>query len=75
MIEAQQKEFLSSMRIPFVQVADEFYLKANLPFPSEEHYDHYDLLENGIGAARQMVDDFFEHYNPREAPPDKTVGI
>ena len=75
MIETQQKEFLTSMETPFVQVADEFYLKANLPFPSEEHYDHYDLLENGIGTARQMVDDFFEHYNPKEVPPEKTIGI
>lgn len=75
LIEAQQAEFIQSMGTPFVQIADEFYLKANLPFPSEEYYGGYDLLENGIGAARQFIDNFFEYYEPTEAPPKDHVGI
>lgn len=75
MIEMQQKSFIESMGTPFVQIADEFYLKADLQFPSEDHYGHYDLLENGIGAARQFIDEFFEYYDPTESAPDKMTGI
>ncbi|MGE5380559.1 MAG: DUF512 domain-containing protein, partial [Methylocystaceae bacterium] len=38
--------------IGFVYLADEFFVKAKLPFPEEEYYDGYPQLENGIGICR-----------------------
>ncbi len=74
-IEAKQKEFIKRYGTPFMQIADEFYLKADLPVPDASFYDHYNLLENGIGAIRQFVDAFFEEYNPEEEAPQMTRGI
>ncbi len=33
----------------FFYAADEFYLKAGLPYPPEEYYGDYPQLENGVG--------------------------
>jgi len=38
--------------------ADELYLKAGLPLPSEEDYDEYPQLENGVGLIRSMETEF-----------------
>lgn len=38
-------------------VADEFYLKAGLPLPSEEYYEDYHQLENGVGLIRSLTED------------------
>ena len=35
--------------------ADEFYLLAGRPFPSEEDYEGYPQLENGVGIARKLL--------------------
>ncbi|AFV11766.1 hypothetical protein DUF512 [Thermacetogenium phaeum DSM 12270] len=42
----------------FVYLADEFYLKARLPFPPYSHYDDFPQLENGIGMARLLREEF-----------------
>lgn len=42
----------------FVWAADEFYLQAGEPLPPAEAYEGYPQLENGIGMARDFLDDF-----------------
>ncbi|MCQ2421721.1 MAG: DUF512 domain-containing protein [Lachnospiraceae bacterium] len=39
----------------FVYASDEWYLTAELPLPSEEEYDGYPQLENGVGMIRSLV--------------------
>jgi len=39
----------------FVYLADEFFIKAGLPFPREDYYDGYPQIENGIGLSRQFL--------------------
>ena len=39
-------------------VADEFYLKAGLPLPSEGYYGDYEQIENGVGMLRSLMDEF-----------------
>ncbi len=39
-------------------VADEFYLKAGLPLPSEDYYGDYEQIENGVGMLRSLTDEF-----------------
>lgn len=34
-----------------VQLADEFYFKANLPLPSEDYYGDFLQIENGVGMS------------------------
>ncbi len=39
-------------------LADEFYLKADLPIPNGEYYEDYQQIENGVGMLRSMSEEF-----------------
>ncbi len=39
-------------------LADEFYLKAGRPLPSEEYYEEYPQIENGVGMLRSITEEF-----------------
>lgn len=39
-------------------VADEFYLKAELPLPEEAYYGDYEQIENGVGMLRSLMAEF-----------------
>ncbi len=38
--------------------SDEFYLKAELPLPSESYYEGYPQIENGVGMITSLVTEF-----------------
>jgi putative radical SAM enzyme (TIGR03279 family) len=40
---------------PIVYIADEFYLKADLPFPSLKDYGDLPQIENGVGLMPQFI--------------------
>jgi len=40
---------------PIVYIADEFYLKADLPFPSLKDYGDLPQVENGVGLIPQFI--------------------
>ena len=42
--------------------ADELYLKAELPLPSEEYYEGYSQIENGVGMITSMRDEFNDEF-------------
>ena len=42
----------------WVYLADEFYLNAGLDLPPAQEYDEFPQYENGIGLARDFVDEF-----------------
>jgi putative radical SAM enzyme (TIGR03279 family) len=44
--------------VSFVYLADEFFLRAGLPFPRASSYDRFPQLENGIGNGRLFQDQF-----------------
>ncbi len=48
---------LSTYGSRIFSVADEFYLKAGLPLPSEDYYEDYPQLENGVGLIRSLTED------------------
>ncbi len=43
--------------------SDEFYLTAELPLPSEEHYEGYPQIENGVGMIRSLLSEFEDEMN------------
>lgn len=50
--------------------ADEFYIKAELPLPSDEFYEDYSQIENGVGMLTDMqscIDFELEDLTPYEA--------
>ena len=38
--------------------ADEFYIRADLPLPTEEHYEGYPQIENGVGMLTSLETEF-----------------
>ncbi len=38
--------------------SDEFYLKAELPLPSEDYYEGYPQIENGVGMITSLMTEF-----------------
>jgi NifB/MoaA-like Fe-S oxidoreductase len=50
-IERWQTIFKDTLGHRMVFAADEYYLRADLPFPSADSYDDVDLHEDGIGMA------------------------
>ncbi len=60
-------------------LADEFYLKAGLPLPSEAYYGDYEQIENGVGLIRSLVADvereldFLEEYLPASLTPRRVT--
>jgi len=51
-----QRQLKKEITSRFVYLADEFYLRAGVPFPSARHYQDYGMLEDGIGIARIFID-------------------
>jgi putative radical SAM enzyme (TIGR03279 family) len=52
LIEEMQKKFYSEVNEPFVRLSDEFYLVAEQEIPSEEYYNGYQQIEDGVGVTR-----------------------
>ncbi len=44
----------------FAHASDEWYINAGLPFPTEETYDGYIQLENGVGMTRLLISEVTE---------------
>jgi len=53
-----QEECRQRYDIGLVYLADEFYIQAGWRLPAGDRYDDYPQLENGIGMARDFLDDF-----------------
>ncbi|MDD4802356.1 MAG: DUF512 domain-containing protein [Syntrophomonas sp.] len=59
-VETYQQAFRKKLGIGLVYLADEFYLRAFVDLPQTEYYDDYCQVENGIGLARILLDEFAE---------------
>lgn len=53
-----QQEYLEKMGTRFVFLADEFYLQTGKEIPTQEEYEDFPQLENGVGIVRLFLDDF-----------------
>ncbi|MFN3266493.1 MAG: DUF512 domain-containing protein [Deinococcales bacterium] len=52
---AWQKKMLAERGTRFVFPSDEFYILAGEPLPSEEAYEGFPMLENGVGMVRDFL--------------------
>ena len=50
----------------FVYASDEWFLTAGLPIPSEEEYEGYPQIENGVGMIRSLVQEVEEEIEYRD---------
>ena len=56
--------------------SDEFYCLSRLPLPSDEEYEDYPQIENGVGMLRMFETDLAfaaEDYPVEETPPRRLV--
>lgn len=73
-IEGWQKRLWKEYGCRFVYASDEWYLTAELPIPSEEQYDGYPQLENGVGMVRSLEDEVTEYLDTRQGD-DRTGSM
>ena len=66
-----QEQFMEEYDTHFVHASDEWYILANEPIPSEENYDGYIQLENGVGMIRLQDEEFHEAMNTSEIKPEQ----
>lgn len=75
-VEAWQQKLLREKGTRFAFLGDEFYLMAELPLPSDEEYEGYPQLENGVGMLTLMKTEFDEALGSIEKDNKKrTISI
>ncbi|MBQ8088047.1 MAG: DUF512 domain-containing protein [Clostridia bacterium] len=52
----------------FVFPSDEFYLQADAPIPTDEEYEDYGQIDDGVGMLRLLETEFVDSWN--ELPPE-----
>lgn len=68
-LERRRADLMERIGTRFVFAADEFYLKVNLPLPPSGDYEDFEMLEDGIGMARDFIDRFNEESDSHEGVP------
>lgn len=56
----RSRELAERLGAPFLFLADEFYIKADAPFPPLEEYGDLPQLENGVGMVSLFLEDAAE---------------
>lgn len=69
--ECWQRKLLKETGTRFVFPADEFYCLSGRPLPSDEAYEAYPQLENGVGLLRSFEREFTQAYDFYGANPVK----
>ena len=57
-VEELQQKFLKKFNDPFVYLSDEFYVKAQINYPSYEFYGEFEQIENGVGLLAKFEQEF-----------------
>jgi putative radical SAM enzyme (TIGR03279 family) len=59
-VQALQKQFQKKHGSTFAWLADEWFLIAQQPVPTEKHYEDYPQIGNGVGSIRLFLKEFEE---------------
>lgn len=57
-VDAFGKECLERYGTRLFYCSDEFYVRAGLPLPSEDYYEDYSQIENGVGMLTSLESEF-----------------
>ena len=69
-----QREMLAARGTRFIFASDEFYILAGEPLPSEEAYEGFPMLENGVGMVRDFLGSELPALPTRIAPTRVLIG-
>ena len=73
-VDAFGNECLEKLGTRLFYCSDEFYIRAGLPLPSEEYYEGYSQIENGVGMLTSMRSEFdFELQYLEEILPQSPI--
>ncbi len=74
-LEKKQGIFLKDRGTRFVFAADEFYKLASYSIPGDDKYEGYPQLENGVGLARNFLDELVLVKREELAQPEKDLTV
>ncbi len=75
-IEEYSDKFRKELGLGLVYPADEFFIKAERELPSEDYYDGYPQLDNGVGLVRSFYNEFMDELEYcNEKPVNKKVTL
>ena len=69
------KELAGRLGEPFLFLADEFFIKAGLPFPPIEDYGDFPQVENGVGMVPLFLDEAAEVLDQAQPLKPATVTV
>lgn len=69
------KELAGRLGEPFLFLADEFFIKAGLPFPPIEEYGDFPQVENGVGMVPLFLDEAAEVLDEARPLPPATITV
>ena len=69
-VKPYQERFLREIGTRLVFPADEFYCLSGLPLPTDEEYEDYPQIENGVGMLRMFETDL--EYAAEDLPMEET---
>lgn len=76
--EKWQKRFLEKWGTRLVYLGDEFYIMADMPFPSYDDYEGFPQIENGVGLCSSLEYEFREaiklHGGQPKIKKEKTIA-
>ena len=67
MVTELQEEFLKEKGSRIVYLADEFYIMSDFDLPSEEVYEDFPQIENGVGMMSSFLSEVYEELALRES--------
>ena len=70
-----RKKFLTERGTRFVFPSDELYLLAGEPLPTEEEYEGFPMLENGVGMIRDFLSEPLPPLPAALPEPRKVIQI
>ena len=74
-IEKYQKIAHERSGLHFIHASDEFYIVAGRDLPESGRYDDYRQIDNGVGKARFIIDDFNETLERVRSNPEICAAI
>lgn len=72
-----EKELSKKGYPEYLFLADEWYLRADMPLPPYKHYGRFPQIENGVGIVRKFQKDYARarKYLPKRLPKHKKVHL
>ena len=74
-IEKYQKIAYERSGLHFIHASDEFYIVAGRDLPESGRYDDYRQIDNGVGKARFIIDDFNDALERVRLNPELCAAI